>query len=232
MGFAIALLFFLMGLIVHVTVYAAILLLRGSRMPSALGIPRAPGKVGGIAQETLREITGTLDFWTALLIAISGTLYRFLGSSPEPEAFPILALFVGVAMSTIGQRLMRLDEGRALLRYRLLPIAGWKLLITQDLAFLFPLAIMSSLLSVRTSLAFGLVALAVGRYPSLRQRVNQRRRRFVGGDPRFGAAQVLLGGVAGIGAARAGLGVLAVALAVYLASLFWGEFLWKRSMMI
>ena len=228
MGFAIALLFLLMGLVVHVTVYVAIPSLRGSRMPSAPGIPRAPGKFGGIAQETLREITGTLDFWTALLIAISGTLYRLFGRSPEPEAFPILALLVGVAMSTIGQRPMRLDEGRALLRYRLLPIAGWELLITQDLAFLLPLTLMDSLLSVRTGLAFGLAAIAVGRYPSLCQQVNQRRWRFVGGDPRFGAAQVLLGGLAGIGTARAGLWVLVVAFAVYLVSLFWGERLWKR----
>ena len=228
MGFAIALLFLLMGLVVHVTVYVAIFFLRGSRMPSAPGIPRAPGRFGGIAQETLREITGTLDFWTALVIAFSGTLYRLFGRSPEPEAFPILALLVGIAMSTIGQRLMRLDGGRALLRYRLLPIAGWELLITQDLAFLLPLALMVSFLSVRTGLAFALVAIAVGRYPSLSQQTNQRRWRFVGGDPRFGAAQVLLGGLAGIGTARAGPWVLVVAFAVYLASLFWGQLLWKR----
>ena len=87
-----------------------------------------------------------------------------------------------------------------------------------------------ALLSLRTGIAFGLVAIAVGRYPSLRQRANQRRWRFVGGDPRFGVAQVLLGGLAGIGAARAGLWVLAVAFAVYVVSIFWGELLWKRSL--
>jgi hypothetical protein len=125
--------------------------------------------------------------------------------------------------------MLRLDDARALLRYRLLPIAGWKLLVTQDVTFLIPLAAMVSLLSLRTGVAFGLVAIAVGRYPSLRQRANQRRWRFVGGDFRFGAAQILLGGLAGIGTARAGLWVLAVAFAVYLASIFWGEMLWKRS---
>jgi len=142
----------------------------------------------------------------------------------------MLSLFVGIAMSTIGQRMLRLDEGQALLRYRLLPIAGWKLLVTQDMTFLIPLAVMVSLLSLRTGIAFGLVAIAVGRYPSLRQRANQRRWRFVGGDPRFGVAQVLLGGLAGIGAARMGLWVLAGASAIYLVSIFWGQMLWKRSL--
>ena len=131
-------------------------------------------------------------------------------------------LFGGIAMRTIGQRMLRLDEGRALLRYRLLPIAGWKLLVTQDMTFLIPLAVMVSLLSLRTGVAFGLVAIAVGRYPSLRQRANQRRWRFVGGDPRFGVAQVLLGGLAGIGAARTGLWVLAIAFAIYVVSPYSG----------
>ena len=230
MGLAAGLFFVLLALIVHGTVYAVGRLPFELRTPAGLNISRTPLKLGGIAQETWREMQGTLDFWTALLIAVSGTLYRLFGQAPEPEAFPVLSLFVGIAMSTIGQRMLCLDEGRALLRYRLLPIAGWKLLVTQDMTFLIPLAVMVSLLSLRTGVAFGLVAIAVGRYPSLRQRANQRRWRFVGGDPRFGVAQVLLGGLAGIGAARMGLWVLAVAFALYLVSIFWGELLWRRSL--
>lgn len=230
MGLAAGLFFVLLALIVHGTVYAVGRLPFELRTPAGLNISRTPLKVGGIAQEMWRELQGTLDFWTALLLAVSGTLYRLFGRAPEPEAFPILSLFVGIAMSTIGQRMLRLDEGRALLRYRLLPIAGWKLLVTLDMTFLIPLAIMVSLLSLRTGIAFGLVAIAVGRYPSLRQRANQRRWRFVGGDPRFGVAQILLGGLAGIGAARTGLWVLVVAFAVYVVSIFWGELLWKRSL--
>jgi hypothetical protein len=229
MGLAAGLFFVLLALIVHATVFAVGRLPFKLRTPPGFSISRTPLKVGGIAQETLRGMQGTLDFWAALFIALSGTLYRVFGRAPEPEAFPILSLFVGIAMSTIGQRMLRLDEGRALLRYRLLPIAGWKLLVTQDMTFLIPLAVMVSLLSLRTGVAFGLVAIAVGRYPSLRQRANQRRWRFVGGDPRFGVAQVLLGGLAGIGAARAGLWVLAVAFALYVVSIFWGDLLWKRS---
>ena len=229
MGLAAGLFFFLLALAVHATVYALSRLPFELKTPAGLSISRTPLKVGGIAQEMWRELRGTLDFWTALLIAVCGTVYRLFAHAPEPEAFPVLSLFVGIAMSTIGQRMLRLDEGRALLRYRLLPIAGWKLLVTLDMTFLIPLAVMVSLLSLRTGIAFGLVAIAVGRYPSLRQRANQRRWRFVGGDPRFGVAQVLLGGLAGIGAARTGLWVLVVAFAVYVVSIFWGELLWKRS---
>jgi hypothetical protein len=230
MGLAAALFFVLLALIVHTTVFAVSRLPFILRIPASLGLSRARFEVGGIAQEMWRELQGTLDFWVAVLIAVIGTLYRLFGRAPEPTAFPVLSLVVGIAMSTVAQRMQRLDEGRALLRYRLLPIAGWKLLVTQDMTFLIPLAVMVSLLSLRTGVSFGLVALAVGRYPSLRQRANQRGWRFVGGDPRFGVAQVLLGGFAGIGAARSGLWVLAVAFAIYLVSIFWGEMLWKRSL--
>jgi hypothetical protein len=229
MGIAIALFFLLMALIVHVTVYAVGLLsLRFGNLPR-FSTPMGALKLGGIAHQMWKELTGTLDFWAALLAALSGTLYRLLGQSPSPAAFPILSLFVGIAMSTIGQRMFRLDEGRSLPRYRLLPIAGWKLLVIQDLTFLVPLTAMVSFLNIRTGVTFGLVALAVGRYPSLMQHVNQRRWRFVGGDPRFGLAQVLLGGVAGIEASRIGLWILTVSFVLYVCSLFWGQMLWKRS---
>jgi hypothetical protein len=230
MGLATALLFVLLALIVHLTVYAVSRLPFKRQIAASLGLSRLPLEVGGIAQEMWQGLRGTLDFWIALLIAVIGTLYRLFGRTPEPEAFPMLSLLVGIAMSTVAQRMMRLDEGRALLRYRLLPIAGWKLLVTQDMTFLIPLAVMTSLLSLRTGLAFGFIAIAVGRYPSLRQRANQRRWRFVGGDPRFGAAQIVLGGLAGIGASRTGLWVLTVAFAIYLVSVFWGEMLWQRSL--
>jgi len=230
MGLTIASFFVLLALIVHIAVYAVSRLPIKSRTHASLSTSRESFRLGGIAQETWRGLRGTLDFWVALLIAVIGTLYRLFARAPEPEAFPMLSLFVGIAMSTIAQRMLYLDEGRALLRYRLLPIAGWKLLVTQDITFMIPLAFMVSFLSLRTGIAFGLVAIAVGRYPSLRQRANQRRWRFVGGDPRFGVAQVLLGGFAGIGTARIGLWVLAVAFTLYLVSVFWGELLWRRSL--
>ena len=116
-----------------------------------------------------------------------------------------------------------------MLRYRLLPVFRVEAAPYAGRDLSDPLLIMVALLSFRTGLAFGLVALAVGRYPSLRQRVHQRRWRFVGGDPRFGVAQVLLGGMAGIGAGRLGLWVVAVAFLLYAGSVLGGDLLWRRS---
>lgn len=229
MGFATALFFVLLALTIHVTVYAISRVSSGLKVFARYRVPAAPLKVGGIAQEMWREITATLDFWAALLIAVSGTFYRLFGHAPEREAFPIMALFVGIAMSTICQRMLSLDEGRASLRYRLLPLQGWKLLLTQDLIFLLLLGAMVSFLSERTGIAFGLVAVAVGRYPSLKQQVSQRRWRFVGGDLGFGVAQIIFGGLAGIGTARVSLWFLAAALVPYVGSLLWGHlYLSKR----
>jgi hypothetical protein len=230
MGFATAFCFVLLGLLIHVATYAA------TRSPWLDGrfsrgwITTLPLKYDGIVRVTVGEITCTLDFWAALLLAASGTAYRLFGHSPEQEAFPILSLLVAVAMSTIAQRMLSLDEGRAVLRYRLLPIAGWKLLVVQDTVFLLLVSIMVLPLSLQVGLAFSFVAIALGRYPSLKQQAGQRRWRFIGGDPRFGVVQVLLGGVAGIGAARIGLSMLAYAFILYLGSVLLGEALWKRSL--
>ena len=95
MGLAAGLFFVLLALIAHGTAYAVGRLPSELRTPAGLNISRTPLKVGGIAQEMWRELQGTLDFWTALLIAVSGTLYRLFGRAPEPEAFPMLSLFVG-----------------------------------------------------------------------------------------------------------------------------------------
>jgi len=62
----------------------------------------------------------------------------------------------------------------------------------------------------------------------LRQKSHQRRGRFIGGDPRTGIVQILFGASAAIGAARAGLWVLAGACVVYVISLLWGARLWKQ----
>lgn len=230
MGVATALCFVLLGLLIHVATYATARLSWPDGLFNGSWLPILPLKYDGIVRVTVREITSTLDFWTALLIAACGTVYRLFGHSPEQEAFPMLSVLVAIAMSTVAQRMLSMDEGRAILRYRLLAIAGWKLLVVQDTVFLLLVGIMVLPLNLQAGLAFGFVAIALGRYPSLKQQAEQRRWRFIGGDPRFGVAQVLLGGAAGIGAARIGLSILAYAFVLYFGSVFLGEALWKRSL--
>jgi hypothetical protein len=228
MGFATAFCFVLLGVLIHVATYATARLSWPVGLFNGGWLPILPLKYDGIVRVTVSEVTSTLDFWTAILIAASGTIYRLFGHSPEQEAFPILSLLVAIAMSTIAQRMLSMDEGRAILRYRLLPIAGWKLLVVQDTVFLLLVGIMVLPLNLQVGLAFTFVAITFGRYPSLKQQARQHRWRFIGGDPRFGVAQVLLGGVAGIGAARIGPSFLAYAFILYLGSVFLGHRLWKR----
>ena len=51
-------------------------------------------------------------------------------------------------------------------RYRLLPLRGWQILLAKDVAFLGVLLLLTLPLDARAGLAFGLAALAIGRYPS------------------------------------------------------------------
>ena len=203
MGLVAGLVFVLLAFIVHATVFAVGRLPFVLRIPASLSISRAPSRsaesrkrCGGGCREPRLLDRGAYSCYRNVVWAV--------GRAPEPTAFPVLSLVVGIAMSTIGQRMLRLDEGRALLRYRLLPIAGWKLLVTQDMTFLISLAYHGFTRSYEQALHLAWSLSQFGRYPSLRRRAIQRRWRFVGGDPRFGVAQVLLGGFAGIGAARTG----------------------------
>ena len=180
---------------------------------------------------TLREVMGTLDFWAALLLAASGAAYRFFDRAPEEDAFPVMAMFVVVAMSTVTQRMLSLDDGRSALRYKLWPVGGWKLLLTQDAVFVLLVSALVAPLSLRVGVSGSLVMIALGRFPSLRQKVKQRRGRFVSGDPRYGLLQVVAGAAAGIGAARVGVVVLAIALGGYGVSLALGARWWKRWVM-
>jgi len=133
-----------------------------------------------------------------------------------------------VAMSTVAQRLMSLEEGTSRLRYRLLPLAGWRLLVAQDAAYVVLVGVLVLPLDVRAGVAFALAAVAIGRYPSVMQAVGQRRWRFTAGDLRFGAAQVVLGGGIGMGAARVGWPFVVGAVGLYVGSVVYGSWLWRR----
>ncbi len=230
MGLPTALAFVCLGFVVHLLVFLASRLPVRNKATTSFTLPRIAWNFGGIALQMWRDLRETLDFWAAVLIAVTGTLYRAFGHAADRYAFPVLALIVAVAMSTIAQRMFDLDDGRALLRYRLLPLSGWKVIATVDAVFLFTVGLLVSCLSLKAGCTCALVSLAVGRYPSINQRVSQRRWRFIGGDPRFGLAQVVLGGFAGLAAVRVSLYFSLAAVILYAASLLWGQLLWKRKL--
>jgi hypothetical protein len=165
-----------------------------------------------------------LDPYLALVISAAGTAWRIFGQA-DAAAPKILSLLVAVSISTYAQCLFALETGSGMTRYRLLPLRGWQILIAKDAAFLGLLLLLTLPLDAGVGMAFGLAALAIGRYPSLRVHLPQRRWRFSSGRVLFGVLQGLVGATLGFHAAGAGL---AIAVAMYAAALYLGGREWDR----
>jgi hypothetical protein len=75
-------------------------------------------------------------------------------------------------------------------------------------------------------LTFGLVALAIGRYPAMRVPLPQRRWRFTSGRVLYAVLQGIAGCVLGFHAEEYFFGPLLLAAAIYLVSLYLGGRAW------
>jgi hypothetical protein len=145
------------------------------------GIPGFPGPMGQLIRKNVREILSTLDFYVALLLALTGLVYRVAHLSLPPEAFRDLGLLVLLALCTYAQSLFGLDGDGGLARYRLLPVRGWQILLAKDAAFLtIALALLLPLEPI-SGMAGAMVALAVGHSASVHDHREQTRWRFSGG---------------------------------------------------
>jgi hypothetical protein len=191
-------------------------------------VPQLPGALGGLIRNNVRQMLTVLDLYVAILVAIAGSAYRWLSAHPEPRALPIMAFLVGLALSTYAQCLFGLDSASGLTRYRLLPLRGWQILLAKDIAFLGILFVLVLPLSPGAGLAFGLVAVAVGRYPSVALRLPQKLWRFTSGDFRFGVLQMVLGTALGFAVYENGKWFFVAVAVAYVVSLFGGGWLWDR----
>lgn len=191
-------------------------------------IPQLPGMLGGLVRNNIRQLLTVLDLYVATLLAIATSLYRWLTPQPEPRALLIMAFIVGMALSTYAQCLFGLDSASALSRYRLLPLRGWQILLAKDIAFLGILFILVLPLSPVPGLTFGLVAVIMGRYPSVVFRLPQKRWRFTSGDVRFGVLQMIFGIAVGFGVYENGRWFLVGVGIAYIVSVFAGGWLWDR----
>jgi hypothetical protein len=223
------------GLLVVVAVVMQSLLLlagwlvrRAPRWNPYRYVPQLPGTLGGLVRNNIRQIFTLLDLYVAILVTIAGSAYRWLSPHPEPRALPIMAFLIGLALSTHAQCLFGLDPASGLTRYRLLPLRGWQILLAKDIAFLGILFVLVLPLSPMAGLAFGLVVVAIGRYPAVVLRLPQKRWRFTSGDFRFGALQMILGTALGFAVYENGIWFFVAVAVVYLASLFGGGWLWER----
>ena len=199
------------------------------RSRAVLRIPEVPGRLGGLIQKNLRQMLTVLDFYTALALALGGTLYRLFGARPDPDAFLILALVVVIAVSTYGQCLFGLDLPGGIARYRVLPLRGYEILLAKDLAFLCVAAVLVAPLAFLPGLAGALVALAVGHHGSVLQPLPQARWRFTGGMlwP-SGFFQVFPLVAVGVATGRSSLWYLGLALLAYLGSLWYYGRQWDK----
>jgi hypothetical protein len=177
-------------------------------------MPLLPGHFGAMVSHHLREMLTVLDTWLALVLAAIATAWRVTAASPDPAAWPILSILVGIALSTWAQCGAGLDSTR----YRLYPIHPRRILLARDAAYLAIQAALTAPLSPIAGLTFGMTALAVGRYTALHANLRQSRWRFASGRVLVGAAQMILGAML----AFASNWTVAIAAALWLASLAWG----------
>jgi len=166
-------------------------------------VPAPPGPLGQLIRKNLREILLTLDFYVALLLSISGLIYRLAMRDLPSEALMSMTLLIVLALSSYAQCLFGLESKSGLARYRLLPLEGWKIIATKDAAFLVVAVVLTLPLAPVTGLAGALALLAFGHAPSTEERREQKRWRFSGGASLgSGIAQTIAMAGAGVTAFR------------------------------
>jgi hypothetical protein len=195
---------------------------RTSRGGILLLAPPFPGALGSLIRKDLRGLATTLDFYCALIPAVAAIGYRAAGLLPA-DAFLPGTWLVLLAISTPAQTLFGLDGRGGLTRYRLLPLAGWRVLLAKDAAFLLVAVLLTAALDPAAGLAGALIALALGRKAAIQENRPQLRWRLQSGAS-FGPALAQITGMLGAASFEHAKGplVLILCLALWGASLWWG----------
>ena len=192
-------------------------------------LPALPTAIGQLFRLNLRQMLCVLDFYLAIALCIVGMSYRFLSRHPDPAAYPILAVLIALATSTYAQSLFGLDGPGGLTWYRVLPLRGWRILLAKDAAYMTLVCLLTLPLELKAGITFGLLALAIGRYPSLILKIAQRKWLFASGDVRFGATQIFFASGIAFAASQGGMLFLGIAFLAYAISLGAGGWYWDRT---
>jgi hypothetical protein len=175
---------------------AIVLFAIGFFVPSVSGepvflrwIPALPGAMGQLIRKSLREMLLTLDFYVALILALSGAIYRLVMA---------MTLLTVLALSSYAQCLFGLESDSGLTRYRLMPMPGWQIVAAKDIAFLVIAVVLTLPLAPVAGLAAALATLAFGHAPSLNERREQTRWRFSSGAS-IGSGFIMTVAMAGAG---------------------------------
>jgi len=195
-------------------------------------IPRLPGRTGGLIRHNLRQLASVLDFYAALIMAISAAAYRWFDPKADPRGFAPLAMLIALVLSTPAQSSFGLESDSGLTRYALFPLQGWRVLLAKDAAFLIVTLILILPLwdihAVGAAATFTFVAITLGRYPSLVLQPPQLRWRFASGNFRFSIAQLVLGATIGFAQIRTTPSLLPATCAAWLISLAAGARYWDK----
>jgi hypothetical protein len=201
---------------------------RAPRSNLFLYIPRPPGRFGFVIQKDIRDLLTLLDTWLAILLCIGAVCYRFLSLNPNPAAFSVISIMIAIILSTYTQSLFGLELNFAVVRYRLLPLRGWEVLLAKDIAILGLLIVLVLPLSPLPGLTAGLAACAIGHHASVLIRLPQKRWRFTSGTVLpIGVLQIIACFVVGLGEQQKGVAVLVFAGAAYVISLWWYGRKWE-----
>jgi hypothetical protein len=161
-------------------------------------IPAARGADGQLIRKGLREMLLTLDFYVALLLSLSGAIYRLVIPKLPDEALMAMTLLVILSLSSYAQCLFGLESESGLTRYHLMPLPRWRIIAAKDVAFLIVAVILTLPLAPLTGLASALAVLAFGHAPSIDERREQTRWRFSSGAS-IGSGFVMTVAMAGAG---------------------------------
>ncbi len=203
-------------------------LLSSSRTRTWYLLPAPGGTAGVLFAKTLRDILTTLDFYLAASLSVVAVIARIAGFLPEEASWPITFLIV-LALSSYAQCLFGLDGTAGLTRYRLLPLAGWQLLLVKGAAFLVVTIALTLPTAPVAGVTASLVALTVGHAPSVAEpRLQQRWRFSTGASIPNGIGQTLLLATATAGFVNAGWPVLAACFAGYCVSAWYYGRQWEK----
>jgi hypothetical protein len=184
-------------------------------------VPAGFGPLRQLVRKNLREILSTLDFYLALLLSLSGAIWRLVGTALPVEARVLMTCLIVIALASYSQSLFGMDGEGGMSRYRLLPLSGRQVLLSKDVAFLLVVMVLGLPLSPLTALAAGLVCVALGHAPSIAEERPQHRWRFSGGSSvGFGLLQSIALSAAGAAPVFTGAWVLIVCVGLWIGSLY------------
>ena len=134
----------------------------------------------------------------------------------------MMSLLILLALSSYAQCLFGLDGTGGLMRYRLLPLRGWQILLAKDAAFLAVSLVLTLALNPLAGLTAALVVLAVGHEQAVKHITPQTRWRFsTSSSLGNGVVQVMLMFIAAYGVTRTNVLLTVPCVAMCGISLWW-----------